>query len=76
MNDQANEIREITTAQFENLLKQQTHDPQKWADLEINRIYTVTNTKIVPTKNGEAMILSLFNNGEIWAPEHLKTKSE
>ena len=45
MNDQANEIREITTAQFENLLKQQTHDPQKWADLEINKIYAVTNTK-------------------------------
>ena len=74
MNDQANEIREITTAQFENLLKQQTHDPQKWADLEINKIYTVTNTKIVPTRNGEIMILSLFNNGEVWAPEHLKTK--
>ena len=74
MNDQANEIREITTAQFENLLKQQTHDPQKWADLEINKIYTVTNTKIVPTKYGEVMILSLFNNGEVWVPEHLKTK--
>ena len=74
MNDQANEIREITTAQFENLLKQQTHDPQKWTDLEINKIYTVTNTKMVPTKNGQAMILSLFNNGEVWTPEHLKTK--
>ena len=58
----------------QNLLEQQTHDPQKWTDLEINKIYTVLNTKIVPTKKGQAMILSLFNNGEVWAPEHVKSK--
>ena len=29
---------------------------------------------MVPTKKGQAMILSLFNNGEVWAPEHLKSK--
>ena len=72
--DQANEIREITTAQFENLLKVQTHDTRKWADLEINKIYRVTHTRMVPTKNGQAMILSLLNNGEVWAPEHWKNK--
>ena len=62
MYDQANEIRrkKITTAQH---------------DLEINKIFTVTNIRMVLTKIGQAMILSLLNNGEVWAPEHLKTKS-
>ena len=62
INDQVNEIREITTAQFET---------KKWADLEINKIYTVTNTKMVPTKNDQAIFLSLLNNGDVWALEHL-----
>ena len=35
----------------------------------------VTHTRMVPTKNGQAMILSLLNNGEVWAPEHWKIKS-
>ena len=44
------------------------------SDLEINKIYTVTNTKMIDTQKGKSMILSLFNNGDIWAPEHLKNK--
>ena len=59
MNDQANEIREITPAQFENLLKEQTqHDTKKWADLEINKNYTVTNTRMVPTEKDYDFISS------------------
>ena len=77
MTNPANEIQEITTAQFEKLLKEQTpeYDTQKWADLEINKIYTVTNTKMVDTQIGKSMILSLLNYGDVWAPEHLKIKS-
>ena len=29
---------------------------------------------MVPTEYDRAMILSLLNIGEVWAPEHLKTK--
>ena len=64
MYDQANEIREITTAQFGNLLNEQTqHGAKIWVDLVNTKIYTV---KVVPTKNCHAMILSLLNNGEGW----------
>ena len=77
MTTQAKDIKEITHAQFEKLLKEQTpeHDTQKWIDLEINKIYTVTNTKMVDTQNGKSMILSLLNNCDVWAPDHLKIKS-
>lgn len=76
MSNSANEIQEITTAQFEKLLKEQTpeHDTKKWSDLEINKIYTVTNTKMVDTQIGKSMILTLLNNGDVWAPEHLKNR--
>ena len=76
MTNPANKIQEITTAQFEKLLKEQTpeYDTQKWTDLEINTIYTVTSTKMVDTQSGKSMILSLLNNGDVWAPEHLKNK--
>ena len=74
MSNLANEIQEITTAQFDKLLKEQTHQYNKWSDLEINKIYTVTNTKMIDTQKGKSMILSLLNNGDVWAPEHLKNK--
>ena len=76
MTNPANEIQEITTAQFEKLLKEQTpeYDTQKWTDLEINKIYTVTNTKMVDIQIGKSIILSLLNKGDVWAPGHLKNK--
>ena len=74
MSNLANEIQEITTAQFDKLLKEQTPQYNKWSDLEINKIYTVINTKMVDTQNGKSMILSLLNNGDVWAPEHLKNR--
>ena len=42
--------------------------------LDINEFYTVTNIRMVPTKYGQAMILTLLNIGEVWMPEHMKTK--
>ena len=74
MSNLANKIQEITTAQFDKLLKEQTPQYNKWSDLEINKIYTVTNTKMIDTQKGKSMILSLLNNGDVWAPEHLKNK--
>ena len=70
----ANEIKEITTAEFNRLLEEQTPQYSKWSDLEINKIYTVTNTTMVNTQKGESMVLSLLNNGEVWAPGHLKSR--
>ena len=63
-----------TAAKFDRLLKEQTPEYSKWTDLEINKIYTVTNTTMVNTKKGETMVLSLYNYGEVWAPDHLKTR--
>ena len=34
----ANEIKEITTAEFNRLLEEQTPQYCKWSDLEINKI--------------------------------------
>ena len=36
--------------------------------------YTVTNTTMVNIQKGKPMVLSLLNNGEVWAPDHLKTR--
>ena len=76
MSNPANKIQEITTAQFEKILKEQTpeYDTQNWTDLKINKIYTVTNTKMVDTQIGKSIILSLLDNGDFWAPEHIKNK--
>ena len=74
MSNLANEIQEITTAHFDKLLKEQTLQYNKWSDLEINKIYMVTNTKMINTQKGKSMTLSLLNNGDVWAPEHLKNK--
>ena len=70
MSNPANEIQEITTAQFEKLLREETpeHNTQKLTKIEINKIYTVTNTKLVDTPIGK----SFLNNGDVWAPEDLK----
>ena len=69
MSKPANKIQEITTAQFDELLKEQTTQYNKWSDLEENKIYTVTNTKMVYTQYGKSMMLTLLNNCDVWAPE-------
>ena len=65
-----------TSAEFDRLLKELTpeYSYSKWVDLEINKIYTVTNTTMVNTKKGETMVLSLYNYGDVWAPGHLKSR--
>ena len=70
----ANEIKEITTAEFNILLEKENPQYSKCTDLEINKIYTITNTALVSTKKGEAMVLTLQNYGDVWAPVHLKTR--
>ena len=45
---------------------------QKWADLEIKELYTVTNTRMVDTQNAKVYDFTLLNNGDVWVPEHLK----
>ena len=76
MSNQAREIPEITIALFEKLLKEQIpkYDTHNLKDIEIDKLYTVTSTKVVDTQNGRSMILSLINNGEVWATENLKNK--
>ena len=37
---------------------------ERW-ELDTDKFLTVTNLKMVPTKYGQAMILSLLNIGEI-----------
>ena len=49
----ANEIKEITTAEFNRLLEEQNPQYSKWSDLEINKIYTVTKTALVNTKKAK-----------------------
>ena len=68
----ANDIIEITDAEFDKLLEEQTPQYKKWSDLEIKKIYIVTDTTMVDTQKGESMVLTLKNNGEVWAPGHLK----
>ena len=68
---------DITTAQFDELLEEQNQNStKKWTDLEVNKIYTITDTKIVETEYGPSMVLTLLDNGEVWAPGHLKDKLE
>ena len=54
----ANEIIEITDAEFDELLEEQTPQFKKWNDLEINKIYIVTNTTVVDTQMGESMVVT------------------
>ncbi len=77
MSNNANDeitVDEITTEQFDELLKEQHYETKKWTDLKQNKVYTVTNVKMVDTQNGQSMILRLLFNGEVWAPDHLKRK--
>ena len=46
---------------------------ERWR-LDTDKFVTITNIRMVPTEYGQAMILSLLNIGEVWVPEHLKTK--
>ncbi len=70
-------FKELTTAQFGDLLQEQNqYSTKKWPDLEKNKIYTITDYKTVETRIGVSMIISLLNNGEVWAPAHLKEKLE
>ena len=46
---------------------------ERWR-IDTDKFLTVTNIRIVPTEYGRAMILSLPNIGEVWAPKHLKTE--
>ena len=46
---------------------------ERWR-LDTDKFLTVTNIRMAPTEYGQAMILSLLNIGEVWEPEHLKTK--
>ena len=70
----ATEIKEITDAEFNKLLEEQAPQYKKWSDLEIKKIYIVTDTTMVDTQKGESMVLTLKNNGAVWAPGHLKKR--
>ena len=65
---------EFTTEEFDKLLEEQVPMFNKWTDLKIKKIYTITNTALVNTKKGKAMVLTLQNYGDVWAPDHLKTR--
>ena len=68
---------DISTDEFEQLFKEQNeYDTKKWSDLEINKIYTITEYKTINTTNGESVILTLKNNDEVWCPAHLATRIE
>ena len=43
-------------------------------ELDTDKFYTVTNIRMVPTKYGQAMILTLLDIGEVPGSEHSKTK--
>lgn len=75
MPQKANMVQEITIDEFEELLKEQSeYDTQRWTDLEINKIYTITSCRTVDTSNGESVVLTLKDNGEVWSPPHLAKK--
>ena len=46
-------LKELTTEEFDKLLEEQTPLYNKWTDLEINKIYTITNTALVNTKKAK-----------------------
>ena len=73
MSQKANKIQEITIDKFEEPLKEQSeYDTQRWTDLEINKIYTITSCRTVD--NGESVVLTLKDNGDVWSPTHLAKK--
>jgi hypothetical protein len=65
----------ITEKEFDAMLKEQKqYETQKWADLKIGKLYTITNTKIIDTAFGESTILTIEGVGEVWAPSSLAEK--
>ena len=70
----ANDIVEITDAEFDDLLEDQTPQIKKWSDLENKKIYLVTNTIVVDTQMGELMAATLKDNGVVWVLDHLKKR--
>jgi hypothetical protein len=75
MSQKANNIQEITIDKFEELLKEQSeYETQRWTDLEINKIYTITSCRTVDTTIGESVVLTLKDNGDVWCPAHLAKK--
>ena len=67
-----------STEEFDTMLKEQNdyEETKKWADLEIGKIYVITNVKTIETKTdkGESTIITVKDVGEVWAPSHLATK--
>ena len=64
-----------TTEEFEQMLNEQSyHDTKKWTDLELNKIFIITDFRTVVTSNGESVILNILNEGEVWCPFHLADK--
>lgn len=61
--------------EFDEMLKEQSfYDTKRWTDLEINQIYSITSFRAVETSNGESVILTLKDNGDVWCPAHLANK--
>lgn len=54
MSNQEIEIQEKTTAKF--VKNKHLNFTQKRVDLVINKLHTVTNIRLVPTKNGKSMV--------------------
>ena len=71
MSQVANQIHEITTAQFDELLKHQI--TRNGVTLKLTN-FTLSNVKLVDTRDGKAMILTLLNHGDLWTQDHLKDK--
>ena len=57
----------ITLEQFQQKYKEQHPPADKWADLEQNKVHTITNFKFVNTKNGESCIITLGDGRSFWA---------
>ena len=57
----------ITLEQFQQIYKQQHPDADKWADLEQNKVHTITSFRFVNTKNGESCIITLNDGSSFWA---------
>jgi hypothetical protein len=66
---------EILTEEFEELLRgQNQYDTKKWTDLEVNKIYIITSHKTVKTSNGESVVITLKDHGDVWGPSTLANK--
>ena len=50
---------EITSQEFERMLKEESSLCRKWSELEVGKVYTLEGTRMIDTKYGESMILIL-----------------